>query len=627
MKRFALVMVIALSIFAFTSNFCLAERKVISGFPYINQVEDMDKTKFLGYNACGPTTSVMLVQYHKVQSIPEPFLPRGWYVYNHYSGFTDKSGNNYSTKYAMDWDGVSSHIHNVNGAHGSIVYYDEYADKWWANIGRITQYIKNHGLEVGNLIYSDRHEIIKNNIDAGLPVIGHSYINGNGHYLPIVGYDTGVNGDEQNVVVNDPSGNANIDWLDTQTGGEQVTYPLLRDSGSSSTIDIDYVVELHPIGIYNWFPGWRADIFPQSSQPFVDAYNLYGGRDRFGIPWSNGPGGPWVHAWPDGESSENTVYLQDYVDTNDNNHWWQLALNMDSGEVFPVHGQILTFWHNNYGYYNYGPPSTTEYNKRNTNGNLIIVQEFEKTSTTHYLGYDTVLGQTREYNFWELYDYDQTDIDDDPDFVIVGSKDDPDYIPTNLVASAISDSQIYLAWTGFDSPDDYSNFEYRVYNSSGSYIGDSDVPNFSNMNLSSSTEYCYEVVAVFDGTETEVSNEICATTLSSAPSVVVYPAGNFSLTKTGDYEVRLSWDFNENEDAPTLYSLVYSFADGEFLDILNTGRNFAIYDELEIGVQYCFYVRMELEGIESVATLTKCITLSDPTQTVIALPSPALRIE
>jgi hypothetical protein len=82
----------------------------------------MNTTEFLGHNACGPASAVMALQYFGLQPVsPNPSYP-GWYVYKPYQGFTDKSGNNYSTELSRDWDmPKGTHPHLVPGAHGLIV--------------------------------------------------------------------------------------------------------------------------------------------------------------------------------------------------------------------------------------------------------------------------------------------------------------------------------------------------------------------------------------------------------------------------------------------------------------------------------------------------------------------------
>jgi len=125
------------------------------------------------------------------------------------------------------------------------------------------------------------------------------------------------------------------------------------------------------------------------------AYTANGGSGRFGTPWNNSSFGAYVHPWPDNANDPNVVWLQDFIEPD--GHWWQIVDNPAAGQAFPVHGQILTFWHANYGYTNYGAPKSNEYYATHeSNGHQLVVQTFVKGSTVHYLGYDTAAETSKE---------------------------------------------------------------------------------------------------------------------------------------------------------------------------------------------------------------------------------------
>ena len=125
------------------------------------------------------------------------------------------------------------------------------------------------------------------------------------------------------------------------------------------------------------------------------SYTANGGSGRFGTPWNNSSFGAYVHPWPDNPSDPNVVWLQDFIELD--GHWWQIVDNPAAGQAFPVHGQMLAFWHANYGYTNYGAPKSNEYYATHeSNGHQLVVQTFVKGSTVHYLGYDTVAETSKE---------------------------------------------------------------------------------------------------------------------------------------------------------------------------------------------------------------------------------------
>ncbi len=237
--------------------------KTVNGVPYIHQVLDMETSKFYGHNACGPTSAVMITEFYKFHPNMSQFP--GTYVYSPYSGFTDKSGFNYY-KTSINYPGVGDgpydmtvneqHINEVeDGAHGYMIYKYPCSGGycWGTNEGGLIEYLENHGLTV-NVFYGtneSRFEKIKQNIDSGLPLIGHFP----GHYFVIVGYDTGPSGTEQKIIVHDPYGNKNNIW-NGSTRGEGITYgfPYVSNAGN-----IDRVHTIHPVGIYNQFPGFHID--------------------------------------------------------------------------------------------------------------------------------------------------------------------------------------------------------------------------------------------------------------------------------------------------------------------------------------------------------------------------------
>ncbi|MCD4705861.1 hypothetical protein K8R61_02145, partial [bacterium] len=174
---------------------------------------------------------------------------------------------------------------------------------------------------------------------------------------------------------------------------------------------LKYLTIRGPIaGIFS--DGWHADTHPQPSQPFVDCYNKNGGAEKLGLPWDNGES-VFVHEWPSGSSSQDTIFLQDFINWSDNGHWYQLVLNQGMNEVFPVHNQILFFWHNNFGYQNYGEPTCNEYYATDwITSEKLVIQEFKKDGLIHYIGYNTQttnpINNPREYDSYEFFDWDES---------------------------------------------------------------------------------------------------------------------------------------------------------------------------------------------------------------------------
>jgi hypothetical protein len=185
---------------------------------------------------------------------------------------------------------------------------------------------------------------------------------------------------------------------------------LSDNSGTTTGPHLDMTVysdgvAVNPYDSANWLwttnpPSHAPSLvgkYPDSTlnQHILTSYTANGGSGRFGTPWNNSSFGAYVHPWPDNPSDPNVVWLQDFIELD--GHWWQIVDNPAAGQAFPVHGQILTFWHANYGYTNYGAPKSNEYYATHeSNGHQLVVQTFVKGSTVHYLGYDTVAETSKE---------------------------------------------------------------------------------------------------------------------------------------------------------------------------------------------------------------------------------------
>lgn len=638
MKIFIIVTIIVFALFK-NSN---SERVVIPNVPYIQQVEDMDKNVFNGQWACGPTSAAMMVQFHHVQILNDQNMKKGWYVYNPYVGFWDKSGNNYST--------ISKAVFNGNdfyGAYGYIMTSDGYADQT-----KIIEYLSNHGLNC-ELIWGTDFDKIKELIKVGLPIFAHikGHVDGIkdpfGHFLTIIGYDDD-NG--QKVIVNDPYGDIKCSehkYSGHCTHGSGATYdfPTMVYSGLKNKCNIifDRCTFVYPIGIYNWFPGWRQGSLEPKSQPFLDCYNNYEcsvtsiGSDIYGIPWNNGPGGPWVHPWPDGISDINTIYVQDFLNYKTHNpgedaHWWQLVYNNTDKKVYPVHGAILTYWHANAGYLNFGYPQSYEYKKRDGNNNLIIVQEFNKNGVIHYLGFNTVFGKVFEYSPLAILTFDADKPTDDYSNVNAGFNVDV-CKPLNLHADAsipslykiaalnnaslsfqsispaspnISESQINVAWSKGPSAQMFSDAHYLIYRNSQNNTGSASLldtindTSYIDSGLKSGTTYYYWAKALLNK-QTSAFSEVACATISTKDTLP--PPDELSVNSLGYTNVSIKWVGGGDPDRPNF--IIYRNTTGnlpiEALDAIGATPNYGFGDKnLQQGTTYYYWVQADTGGVKSV---------------------------
>ena len=120
----------------------------------------------------------------------------------------------------------------------------------------------------------------------------------------------------------------------------------------------------------------------------------------------------------------------------------------------------------------------------------------------------------------------------------------PPSIPTNLVATAISASQINLTWA--PSTDNIGVIGYQVFRN-GSEVATSSSTSFSDAGLSGSTTYSYNVDA-FDSAGNVSSNSTVATATTPpptmAPSISFFSAAPSVITNSGSS--MLSWQVSGN---------------------------------------------------------------------------------
>ena len=116
----------------------------------------------------------------------------------------------------------------------------------------------------------------------------------------------------------------------------------------------------------------------------------------------------------------------------------------------------------------------------------------------------------------------------------------PPTIPTNLTATAVSSTQINLAWTA--STDSVGVTGYRIYRS-GTQIGTSTTTSYSNGSLTPATTYTY-TVAAYDAVGNLSSQSISrsATTLpvpvdTTPPTIPT----NLTATTVSSTQINLAW--------------------------------------------------------------------------------------
>jgi len=165
--------------------------------------------------------------------------------------------------------------------------------------------------------------------------------------------------------------------------------------------------------------------------------------------------------------------------------------------------------------------------------------------------------------------------------------------PTEVSASAISDSSIKVSWNAVSRA-----ANYRIYRD-GKYLTASPATHLSDPGLNGATSHCYHVTSVdAAGKESEQSKQVCATTLKTLKSVSG-PLG-LTATATSETQINLSWN-------PVNGALGYKvYRDGLYLMTSTATTSVPDKDLREAG-RYCYQVTsVDFAGKESEQSNQAC---------------------
>jgi chitodextrinase len=129
----------------------------------------------------------------------------------------------------------------------------------------------------------------------------------------------------------------------------------------------------------------------------------------------------------------------------------------------------------------------------------------------------------------------------------------PPSVPTGLIATPASTSQINLSWTASTDPDS-PVAGYRIYRNN-TQIGTATGTSYSDTGLAANTTYSYTVSA-YDpaGNVSAQSAAVSATTLDTTPPSV--PAG-LTATPASTSQINLSWNASTDPDSPVAGYRIY----------------------------------------------------------------------
>ena len=182
--------------------------------------------------------------------------------------------------------------------------------------------------------------------------------------------------------------------------------------------------------------------------------------------------------------------------------------------------------------------------------------------------------------------------------------------PENLVATALSTSEISLTWNEV-----VNALSYNVYRDN-EFVANVNDNNYSANNLDYYTEYCFSVTAVRNEQESENSDSDCAKTYD----LPISTPENLVATALSTSEISLTWDEVVNALSYNVYR------DNEF--VANVNDNNYSDEGLEYNTEYCYSVtavrnEQESESSEEVCIKTLGEGIEEITSSYQLYPNPA----
>ena len=164
--------------------------------------------------------------------------------------------------------------------------------------------------------------------------------------------------------------------------------------------------------------------------------------------------------------------------------------------------------------------------------------------------------------------------------------------PTNLSATAVSSSQINLAWTDNASNESGFRIERSADGATFTEIGvvGSNVTTYASTSLSAATQYWYRVRAYNATGQSAYAGPASATTQPAAPTAPAAPT-NLSATAVSSTQINLTWTDNASNESGFR---IERSADGvTFTEIGVVGSNVTTYanTSLSAATQYWYRVR------------------------------------
>jgi titin len=188
----------------------------------------------------------------------------------------------------------------------------------------------------------------------------------------------------------------------------------------------------------------------------------------------------------------------------------------------------------------------------------------------------------------------------------------PPAAPSNLTATALSQTQINLAWDDKATSEEGFKIERRI-GSSSKYVEvaalAANAKNYPDNGLSPNTTYFYRLRAFNAGGSSDYANEASATTLPNPPA----RPGNLTATAMSNQQINLAWSDSANNEIG--FKVERKFSGGVYAQIASldaNARNFADKNLLA-NTEYFYRLRAyNAGGLSSYSNEASATTLPNP---------------
>ncbi|GAB2560545.1 fibronectin type III domain-containing protein [Spirosoma areae] len=195
-------------------------------------------------------------------------------------------------------------------------------------------------------------------------------------------------------------------------------------------------------------------------------------------------------------------------------------------------------------------------------------------------------------------------------------------VPTNVVATAVSPTQINLTWTAPNAKEGDFYEVQRAGSPGGSYqtlgnaqVGANGAGSYASQNLSPNTQYCYRVRR-YSAPQSDFGNEACATT-QTPPVITPEPPTNLVASAASTSQINLSWTATTSTFG-TGYQVERATSPGGGYSVIADLGNVTSYSNtgLSPNTQYCYRVRTKYNSILSNPGNEACATTPAPPVTI-----------